>query len=69
MSRFERISDTVTAEPVDERFERQINDDLACDCDNCECGDANECYENVCKCCSKECTGEPVVINEKGTTL
>ena len=69
MSRFERISDTVTAEPVDERFERQKNDDLECDCDNCECVDANECYENICACCSKACYGEAVTVKDKGTTL
>ena len=39
------------------RFERDIPDDLDCDCGNCDCEDADECDENDCKCCSFDCFG------------
>jgi len=42
------------------RFERNVPDDIDCDCIICNCEDADECEELQCPCCSKDCYGETV---------
>jgi len=46
------------------RFERNIPDDLFCECEVCDCEDANECEDNECKCCSRNCYGIAVVADD-----
>ena len=47
------------------RFEHHgIADDTECDCGICPCDSTDECEDLNCKCCSLECQGVRIVVND-----